>query len=134
MRRFQKARERMSKKILIIDDELEICKMVTQCLFDAGYAASFALNGPEGLAMIKKDPPSMVLLDIGLPGMDGTEVLRLIREQFAILPVVILTGQGDAEMVKKMMRLGASEFLTKPIHLETLLNQFVRDIVGSPGA
>ena len=78
----------MAKKILMIDDEPEICKMVTEFLFDAGYTTSYALNGPDGLAMIKKDMPSLVFLDIGLPGMDGIEVMRLIHEQFPSLPVV----------------------------------------------
>jgi DNA-binding response OmpR family regulator len=123
----------MPKKILIIDDEPDICKMVTEFLFDAGYAASFALNGPDGLAMIKRDPPSLVLLDMGMPGMDGAEVMRLIREQFPAVPVVILTGHRDTENVRKMVGLGVSEYLTKPISLETLLNQFVKDIIGPPG-
>ena len=122
----------MLKKILIIDDEPEICKMVTEFLFDAGYSASYALNGPDGLAMIKRDSPSLVLLDIGMPGMDGIEVMRLIHEQFPAMPVVILTGNRDAETVKKMAALGAAEYLTKPIHLETLLNQFVQDMIGRP--
>ena len=122
----------MPKKILVIDDEPEICKMVTEFLFDAGYSASFALNGPDGLAMIKKESPSLVILDIGMPGMDGFEVMRLIREQFPALPVVVLTGHRDTETVKKMVELGASEYLTKPIHLETLLDQFVRDMIGQP--
>lgn len=122
----------MPKKILIIDDEPEICKMVTEFLFDAGYSASCAFNGPDGLAMIKKDLPSLVLLDVGMPGMNGIEVLRLIREQFPALPVVVLTSHRDTETVKKMMELGASEYLTKPINLETLLDQFVRDMIGSP--
>ena len=122
----------MPKKILIIDDELEICKMVTECLFDAGYSASYALNGPDGLAMIKRDLPSLVLLDIGMPGMDGVEAMRLIHEQFPALLVVILTGHRDTDTVKKMIELGASEYLTKPINLETLRDQFVRDIIGQP--
>lgn len=122
----------MPKKILIIDDELKICKAITEFLLDAGYSASYALHGPEGLAMIKKDLPSLVLLDVGMPGMDGLEVMRLIHEQFPALPVVILTGHKDTETVKKMMELGASEYLTKPIHPETLLDQFVRDMVGPP--
>jgi DNA-binding response OmpR family regulator len=124
--------KKMPKKILIVDDEPEICKTVTEFLFDAGYAASYALNGPDGLAMIKKDLPSLVLLDIGMPGMDGIEVMRLIHEQHPSLPVVVLTGNKDTDTVKKMMGLGAAEYLTKPIHLETLLTQFVRDMIGKP--
>jgi DNA-binding response OmpR family regulator len=122
----------MPKKILIIDDEPEICKTVTEFLFDAGYSASYALNGPDGLAMIKRDLPSLVLLDIGMPGMDGIEVMRLIQGSFPALPVIVLTGHRDTETVKKMIELGASEYLTKPIHLETLLDQFVRDMIGTP--
>jgi len=122
----------MPKKILIIDDEPEICKTVTEFLFDAGYSTSFVLNGPDGLAMVKKDLPSLVILDVGMPGMDGVEVLRLLREQFPALPVVVLTGHADTEIAKKMLSLGVSEYLTKPIHLETLLNQFVQDMIGSP--
>jgi len=122
----------MPKKILIIDDEPEICKMVTEFLFDAGYSSSSALNGPDGLAMIKRDLPSLVLLDIGMPGMDGIEVMRLIHEEFPSLPVVVLTGNRDTETVKKMVELGAAEYLTKPINLETLLKQFVRDMIGKP--
>jgi two-component system nitrogen regulation response regulator NtrX len=122
----------MPKKILIIDDEPEICKMITEFLFDAGYSASYALNGPDGLAMIKRNLPSLVLLDIGMPGMDGIEVMRLIREQFPALPVIVLTGHRDTETVKKMVELGACEYLTKPINLETLLSQFVQDMIGKP--
>ncbi len=122
----------MAKKILMIDDEPEICKMVTEFLFDAGYTSSYALNGPDGLAMIKRHLPSLVILDIGLPGMDGTEVMRLIHEQFPALPVVILTGHKDAETVKKMGALGVCEYLTKPINLETLLNHIVLDLIGKP--
>ena len=122
----------MPKKILIIDDEPEICKKVTGFLFDAGYAASYALSGPDGLAMIKRDLPSLVILDAGMPGMDGIEVMRLLHEQFPALPVVVLTGHKDTETAKKMALLGAAEYLTKPIHPETLLHQFVREMIGQP--
>jgi CheY-like chemotaxis protein len=122
----------MPKKILIIDDEPEICKMLSESLFDAGYSTSYALNGPDGLAMIKKDFPSLVLLDIGMPGMSGTEVMRLIREQFPDLRVVVLSGQLDPDIVKKLGELGVAEYLTKPISPETLLNQFVKDLIGTP--
>ncbi len=122
----------MPKKVLIIDDEPEICKNVTEFLFDAGYAASYALNGPDGLARIKKDLPSLVILDVGMPGMDGIEVMRFLHEQFPTLPVIVLTGHKDTETAKKMAALGAAEYLTKPIHLETLRDQFIRDIIGPP--
>lgn len=122
----------MPKKIIMIDDELHICQMVTQFLTDVGYAASYAVTGPEGLALIKKEIPDLVLLDIGIPGMNGVEIMREIHERQPLLAVVILTGQKDAETVKKMIEYGACEYLTKPINLETLYGQFVSDIIGPP--
>lgn len=122
----------MPKKILIIDDEPEICKMVTEFLIDAGYAASYTLNGPDGLQSIEKSLPSLVLLDIGLPGMSGIEVMREIHEKHPSLAVIILTGHKDTDTVKKLIEYGACEYLTKPINLETLLDQFVKDIIGPP--
>lgn len=122
----------MPKKILIIDDELEICSMVTEFLIDAGYAAFYALSGPEGLAMIKRDVPDLLLLDIGMPGMDGVEIMRQLREDYPSLPVVVLTAHNDTDTVKKMLEYGVCEYLTKPINLETLSDQFVRDIIGPP--
>lgn len=122
----------MPKKILIVDDEPEICKMVVTFLNDAGYSASYALNGPGGLDKIEKELPSLVLLDIGLPGMDGIEVMQKIHQKYPALPVIILSGHKDVETVKKMIHYGASEYLTKPINLETLLNQFVKDLIGPP--
>ena len=122
----------MPKRILIIDDEPEICNMVTEFLIDSGYAASYALNGPEGLSLIEKNPPSLVLLDVGLPGMGGVEVMREIHEKLPSLPVIILTGYKDTDTVTKLAEYGAWEYLTKPINLETLLNQVVKDIIGPP--
>jgi len=122
----------MPKKILLIDDEPEICSMVTEFLIDAGYAASYALTGPDGLQAIDKNTPSLVLLDVGLPGMDGIEVMRKIHEKHPSLAVIVLTGHKDTDTVKKMIEYGACEYLTKPIHLETLLDQFVKDIIGPP--
>lgn len=122
----------MPKKIIIIDDELDICDMVTEFLTDAGYTAFYALTGPDGLALIKKENPNLVLLDIGIPGMNGIEVMREIHEQYPLLAVIVLSGQKDIETVKKMISYGACEYLTKPIHLETLYHQFVRDLIGPP--
>ncbi|HOW58696.1 MAG TPA: response regulator [Candidatus Omnitrophota bacterium] len=124
----------MPKKILIIDDEPEICSMVTEFLIDAGYAAFYALNGPEGLSMIEKNLPDLLLLDIGMPGMDGLELMREVHEKYPSLSVIVLTGHKDTDTVKRMLEYGVCEYLTKPINLETLLDQFVRDIIGPPQA
>ncbi|HOE69404.1 MAG TPA: response regulator [Candidatus Omnitrophota bacterium] len=122
----------MVKKIVVIDDEPEISEMVTDCLIEAGYASYFALNGPDGLALIKKEAPALVILDIGLPGMTGLEVLEELRRDSPQTLVLVLSGNKDTETVKKALAAGAAEYITKPINLETLLNQFVKDLIGPP--
>jgi len=122
----------MSKKIVVIDDEPDISKMVTDFLIGAGYAAYYALNGTDGLALIEKEQPDLVLLDIGMPGMDGLEVLREIRKKNSPLQVVILSAYKEVETVKKALELGVSEYITKPINLDTLLTHFVKELIGSP--
>lgn len=120
----------MAKKILIIDDEPEISKMVTEFLLSSGYAAYFALNGPAGLDLIEKEKPHLVLLDIGMPGMSGLEVLKEIRKKYPELTVVMLTAHTEVEVMKRALQGGASEYISKPINLETLLNKFVKELIG----
>ena len=120
----------MPKKILLIDDEPEICKMVTEFLLSSSYAAYYALNGPGGLDLFEKEKPDLVLLDIGMPGMSGLEVLQEIRKKNPSVPVVILSAHKEVETLKKALHLGASEYITKPINLETLLEHFVKEWVG----
>jgi DNA-binding response OmpR family regulator len=122
----------MPKKVVIIDDEPDISKMVADFLIGAGYAAYYAFSGPDGLLIIEKEKPHLVLLDVGMPRMSGLEVLREIRKKDPLLPIVILSAQKDADTVKKALELGASEYITKPINLETLLNHFVKDLIGAP--
>ena len=119
----------MPKKVLIIDDEQEISKMVAEFLLSSGYAAYYALNGPAGLELFEKEKPDLVLLDIGMPGMSGLEVLGEIRKKNPAVPVVVLSAHKEVETLKKALQLGATEYITKPINLETLLEQFVKDLV-----
>lgn len=120
----------MLKKVLIIDDEPEISKMVAEFLMSSGYAAYYALNGPGGLDLIEKEAPDLVLLDIGMPGMDGLEVLRELRKKNLHPIVVVLSANKESDTVKRALELGATEYITKPINLDTLLNQFLKDLIG----
>jgi len=124
----------LAKRVLIIEDEVEICKMVVDLLIDAGYVASYALTGTIGLESIEKQNPDLVLLDIGLPGMDGLEVLRQIRHRFPKVVVIILSAHKDNETLKAALQLGAQEYITKPINLGTLLEHFVKGHIGKPAA
>ncbi|OQA58369.1 MAG: Transcriptional regulatory protein WalR [Candidatus Omnitrophica bacterium ADurb.Bin277] len=122
----------MAQKIVVIEDEAEILKMVSEFLLESGYACYGALNAPDGLALVKKELPSLVLLDIGLPGMNGLEVLEKIRRDYPETSVLILSGHQETEIVKRALTAGASEYITKPIQLETLLNHFIKELIGPP--
>lgn len=121
-----------SKKILIIDDDPEICEQVTACLGELGYKAFSSLNGEEGLRHIANFSPNLVLLDMRMPGMDGLEVLKQINQRFPNLVVVMMTGVHDTAIATKAIELGACEYITKPIGLNDLMARFIRPILGDP--
>jgi two-component system response regulator AtoC len=107
-------------KIVAIDDEPEICWLITRILEEEGYQALVADNGPEGLELIHRERPDVVLLDLRLPGMDGLEVLRRLRESDRDLMVVILSAFENFEAAVAAMKLGSYDFLTKPINVEEM--------------
>lgn len=108
------------EKILIIEDEEKIARFVELELKFEGYAIEKAFNGRDGLELVKARPFDLVLLDIMLPGLNGMEVLRRIR-QFSDVPVILLTAR-DA-VVDKVTGLdgGADDYITKPFAIEELL-------------
>ena len=121
-----------SKKILIIDDDPDVCEQVTACLGELGYKAFSSLNGEEGLKYIENFSPHLVLLDMRMPGMDGLEVLKQINQRFPNLVVVMMTGVHDTTIATKAIELGACEYITKPISLNDLMDRFIRPILGTP--
>ncbi len=114
----------MDKKtrILVVDDEQYIRKLVERTLQDAGYSVSLALDGNSALAMLAESEPDLVLLDIKMPGIDGYQVLKRIRETSNI-PVMMLTAvRGEAE-VEKSLNLGADDFITKPFSSRVMVSR-----------
>jgi len=103
------------KMIAIIEDELPIAQMYRIKLELAGYHVELAGDGKSGLAMIEKNQPDLVLLDIMMPYMDGDEVLRKLRAdpRFAQLPVMILTNIGSEELQQKIEKYGVSGYIQK---------------------
>jgi DNA-binding NtrC family response regulator len=108
-------------KVLLVDDELEFVSALTERLQLRNYDARSATNASEALTSIKKDPPDVVLLDLKIPGMDGIEILKKIKENDSTIQVIILTGYGDIESVKEAMRHGAFECVVKPVDIGELL-------------
>ena len=110
----------MSKHILLIDDDALLVKSLAFTLAQNGYRATTATRAREGLALIEQDPPDLILLDIGLPDLDGLTVLRRIQKERA-LPVIFLTARRrDLDEVLGL-ELGAEDYITKPYNEDVLL-------------
>jgi CheY-like chemotaxis protein len=119
------------KTVLIAEDNPTNRELLRELLEIRGYSVAEACNGQEALALIEATPPDILLLDIGMPVMDGYAVIRKIREnpRFASLPVVAVTAyamQGDRE---KIMRSGFSGYLSKPINAAALGEELDRHLV-----
>ena len=108
--------------ILAIDDEPSILRSLEGVLDDEGYRVLTAISGPEGLSILTREKVDAVLLDVWMPGMDGIETLEKIREKYPEISVILLTGHGNKEIAAKAFQLGASDFLSKPISLDNLLD------------
>jgi len=103
----------MSAKILIIEDELEIVRLVRTYLEQVGYRVLVAYNGSEGLRVARREKPDLIVLDLMLPGMDGLDICRAIRRESDV-PIIMLTAR--VEEVDKLigLELGADDYITKP--------------------
>ena len=102
-------------KIVFVEDEAALQKTLGQTLRERGHQVVPALNGLEGVRLIEKEKPDLVLLDLILPKMDGIEVLKAIRAQESTkdVPVIILTNMEGANQVEEALRLGATTYLVK---------------------
>ncbi len=106
--------------ILVIDDDLSIRRLLRSSLRERGYRVSVAASGEEGLDLAASDPVDVVILDLGLPDMDGGEVCRQLRSWNAV-PILVLSAR-DQEMEKvRALDLGADDYLTKPFSTHELL-------------
>ena len=108
----------MSDHILIVDDEKGILNALSAVLDDEGYTVSTAENGSEALKKIKDDTPSVILLDVWLPDIDGLEILREIRSAYPGVAVIVMSGHGTIETAVRATKLGAYDYIEKPLSME----------------
>jgi DNA-binding response OmpR family regulator len=111
------------RKILCIEDDRDTASLICEELVDRGFEVRAAYNGREGLAAILKEPPDLVLSDIGMPGMSGFELLGTLTSmepRFGSMPFVFLTALGDHESELRGWQLGADDYLTKPVDYDVL--------------
>jgi PAS domain S-box-containing protein len=110
----------MEEKILLVDDEEGIRKVLGISLMDIGYQVFGAQNGKEGLDIFRKEAPEIVLTDIKMPVMDGIDLLHQIKAESPDTEVIMLTGHGDMNLAIKCLKLEATDFITKPINDDVL--------------
>jgi len=111
----------MRKSILIVDDEESIRKSLGAILTDEGYEVLLAESGEQALKILDEESATLVLLDIWLPGMDGIEVLKRIKTDYPNVMVIMMSGHGTIETAVKATKLGAFDFIEKPLSLEKVI-------------
>ena len=117
----QAVRGTMTETILIVDDEEGIRSALAGILEDEGYRTVSAADGIEALALCMRELPGLVLLDIWMPKMDGIETLKRLKEQHPALNVIMMSGHGTIETAVKSTKLGAYDFIEKPLSLEKVV-------------
>ncbi len=111
----------MSRTILVVDDEKGIRQSLHGILTDEGFEVISAKNGDGALMMVAEELPDLILLDIWLPDIDGIEVLRRIKNDYPYLQVIMISGHGTIETAVKAIKMGAYDFIEKPLSLENIL-------------
>jgi two-component system nitrogen regulation response regulator NtrX len=111
----------MSKTILVVDDEKDIRTSLTGILEDEGYQVVTASSGVEALESVRDELPDLVLLDIWMPGMDGLEALEKLKILFPQITVIMISGHGTIETAVRATKLGAFDFIEKPLSLDKVL-------------
>ena len=115
-------------KLLVVDDESEICEFLKSFFEERGYAVSVANSGEKALEIVKQEKPQVILLDIKMPGMDGIQSLREIRVCHPKAKVIMVTAIETRDKIEECLRLGADNYITKPLSLEYLENDVAEKV------
>src|SRR5207244_2744131 len=119
-------------RILVIDDDPNIVEMVIDYFAGAGYEVIAAHHGGDGLMLAEQERPDVVLCDIRMPGLSGVEVLQQLKLRWRDLPVIIVSGAGDALQAKRCLARGAFDYVPKPFNWE-YLNRCVATAIAQMG-
>jgi DNA-binding response OmpR family regulator len=110
-------------KVLLVDDEEEFVSTLAERLILRGIKARAVCDGEEALQALETDPPQVMVLDVMMPGLGGLEVLKRAKIKHPTIPVILLTGHGAVREGVEGMRLGAFDYLMKPINIEELIEK-----------
>ena len=107
-------------RLLIVEDEKQICDMVAKSLYDSGYEVDTCYDGEEALECILSEEYDLIVLDLNLPGMDGMEILKELRQENEETKVIILSARGQIADKVEGLDAGANDYMEKPFHLQEL--------------
>jgi CheY-like chemotaxis protein len=110
----------LPSKVLLVDDERDFVEALSERLQMRDYPSAAVYGGEEALSIVEEDEPEVMVLDLKMPGIDGLEVLRRVKEKHPNVEVIVLTGHGSEEAAKLCMDLGACAYLEKPVDIEKL--------------
>lgn len=119
------------KKILIADDEPEVCALLKDFLTRKGFNPVVVNSGEEALQRISQENPSIVLLDINMPGMDGLMTIKKIKETYGHVGIIVITGMGEANIAEAAIGLGVYDYIVKPVNFNYLEFCLVSKIILS---
>jgi DNA-binding response OmpR family regulator len=117
-------------KLLLVDDEIEICEFLTSFFEERDYDVKSATSGEEALGLAQSFQPHVILLDIKMPGMDGIKVLEKIKAAYPKMKVIMVTAIETRDKIEECIRLGADNYITKPLSLDYLENDVRTKIEG----
>ena len=118
------------EKILVVDDEEAIRSIILEILEDSLYPTDYAVDGIDALEKLKAAKYDLVLTDVKMPRLNGLGLLKEIKSKYPDIPVIILTGQGTMETAIKALKLGASDFITKPFEIASLTNTIENNLIS----
>lgn len=118
--------------ILIIDDEIGICLIMSKFLTKNGYQTTTAESGEAAFKELKKQKFDLVLSDFRLEDTDGREILRRIKSEYPGLIVIIVSGFGDPNLAAELIRMGAYDFINKPIYPNVILEKVEKALSQKP--
>ncbi len=121
-------------KLLIVDDEVEICDFLKSFFEERNYEVKTASSGEATLNLVEQFKPHIVLLDIKMPGMDGIQVLATLKKKFPRTKVIMVTALETRDKIEECLRLGADNYITKPLSLEYLENDVREKIEALTGS
>ena len=115
----------MPGKVVIIESEQELSEAIEYNLAMVGYGVAFSLDGEEGVELVKRESPDIVILDLVLPGLDGIEVCRKLKSDVdtAAIPVILVTAKGKVDSISVGLGVGADDYLIKPFTPKELLSR-----------